>query len=96
VLRSDATLARVQVRAYDLTVSEYNALMQVQKAVCAICGEKDPVGKRLAIDHDHETGRVRGLLCTRCNPGLGYFCDAPERLRRAAEYLEKSLTGLRT
>jgi hypothetical protein len=57
---------------------------------CAICG-KVPRSRRLAVDHDHKTGEVRGLLCASgdfgCNKGLGYFNDDPELLRRAYEYL---------
>jgi hypothetical protein len=57
-----------------------------QLAECIICGE--PKDSRFAVDHDHETGDVRGGLCMRCNMGIGHFRDDPELLRFAALYLE--------
>ena len=61
-----------------------------QGGKCAICGTQYVLGlKRLALDHCHETGRIRGLLCGSCNRGLGLFRDNPERLRKAIEYLGK-------
>lgn len=59
-----------------------------QRDCCAICGGRDPVsGKALAIDHDHSTGRVRGLLCIRCNTALGSFKDDAALLVGALAYL---------
>jgi peptide methionine sulfoxide reductase MsrB len=56
---------------------------------CAICGRtRRPDEKRLALDHDHVTGMVRGVLCQACNNGLGHFQDDPERLLKAALYIE--------
>lgn len=57
-----------------------------QIAECIICGGTQTI--QLSVDHDHQTGRVRGALCTRCNLGLGHFRDDPELLRIAALYLE--------
>lgn len=57
--------------AYSLTVEEYDALLASQGGVCAMCG-KPPAKNRLAVDHDHETGRIRGLLCRGCNGALGW------------------------
>lgn len=64
-------------------------MVLAQGGLCAICGEL-PSGKRalLFIDHDHKTGKVRGLLCGACNAGLGYFKDTTSRMTKAIEYLE--------
>lgn len=81
---------------YSLTVDDYLALLTIQGGKCAICGvAQNDHGRwrRLNLDHDHKTGRVRGLLCTKCNSALGYFSDTPGRLRRAADYLEGALHG---
>jgi len=64
----------------------YEALLGKQGNVCAICGDA-PKGKALAIDHDHETGTIRGLLCDHCNMGLGHFKDDPDLLLAAVKYL---------
>lgn len=72
---------------YGLTVEDYEALLGQQGGVCALCGGIEECGKLLAVDHCHETGRVRGLLCNRCNRGIGYFKDDPDALIRAASYL---------
>lgn len=55
-----------------MTLEDYNAQLQRQGGVCAICGEK-PKNNLLAVDHDHDTGAVRGLLCSPCNRHVGYF-----------------------
>lgn len=72
---------------YDLTVEQYDEMLAAQGGGCAICGEQCPSGSRLAVDHDHSTGTVRGLLCVRCNKGLGSFQDSIVRLRAAEQYL---------
>lgn len=78
-------------RKFGMSPEEYAELLSDQGGTCKICGALPGKGRRLAVDHAHdEHGRVRGLLCTRCNPGIGYFRDSPALLRKAAEYLEKS------
>lgn len=76
---------------YGLTPERYVEMLEEQGGVCAICGTDEWPGKdnRPHVDHDHSTGRVRGILCSHCNHGLGKFRDDPKRLRAAAEYLER-------
>ncbi len=81
------------LRKYGITLEYYKELFDKQRGICGICGssERDIVnGKRkdLAVDHDHLTGRVRGLLCGVCNRGIGALGDSVERIRRALKYLE--------
>ena len=71
---------------YGITAEEYAALLADQGGVCYICGGKSGK-KRLAVDHDHRTGEVRGLLCKRCNRMLGYYRDNAGAFARAAAYL---------
>lgn len=68
---------------------QYDAMLEKQGGGCAICGNdvSNSEGHRLAVDHDHETGEVRGLLCFPCNTSIGHFRDNPEFLKRAAVYL---------
>jgi Recombination endonuclease VII len=75
-------------QAYGISSEEYAALLTAQGKVCAICKKKDR--KRLSVDHCHDTRTVRGLLCTKCNIGLGHFDDDIERLRAAIAYLERA------
>lgn len=74
---------------YGIGISKYNEMLENQNGVCAICANP-PSGhkKRLCVDHCHETGTVRGLLCDACNVGLGRFKDDPELLVSAISYLE--------
>lgn len=81
-------VAEARKRRYGISIEEYDALSIKQKGVCAICGGP-PVKNRnsLSVDHCHETGHIRGLLCGRCNTGLGMFKDLPELLEKALLYL---------
>ncbi len=73
-----------------MTLDEYNRMLTAQGGVCAICGVKTArKGWRLAVDHCHATGRVRGLLCHRCNSAIGMMRESAELMRRAADYLNK-------
>ncbi len=76
---------------YGITLAEYNTMLEAQDYKCAICGNEDEVeGRRLAIDHCHTSGKVRGLLCGKCNRGLGLFYDNDELLHNAIQYLKNS------
>lgn len=76
---------------YGITLEQYNAMLAEQGSVCAICHKDGTTGRggRLHVDHDHETGAVRGLICNHCNNGLGHFLDNPDTMRSGAEYIEK-------
>lgn len=72
---------------YGLTPAAYSAMLEGQNGVCAICGDECSTGRRLAVDHCHATGRIRGLLCARCNRAVGFVLDDPERAEAIAAYL---------
>jgi len=81
----DYQLAIQRERKYNLTEGEFYELFDKQDGRCAICHvEMD----KPCVDHDHKTGRVRGLLCTQCNTGLGMFKDSIRNLASAIVYLE--------
>ena len=75
--------------AYGIDIKAYGAILLEQNGVCAICGGVNPGGKRLSVDHNHETGRVRGLLCHRCNAGIGMFKENIELFSSAVSYLKE-------
>lgn len=75
-------------REYGLTLAEYDAMLAGQHGVCAICGKTESVAPNMPVDHDHQTGKVRALLCTPCNTVLGLAAESPDRLRAMAAYLE--------
>jgi len=84
-------------KKFGLTLDVYEAILEHQGGVCAICGKAETMinsgSKRLqplAVDHCHKTGRVRGLLCAKCNHALGNFDDSTALLRRAIKYLERA------
>lgn len=73
---------------YGVTVEEVEIRLQAQQYQCLICATD--IADEYSVDHCHERGHVRGLLCRRCNVGLGWFNDIPERLERAARYLRQN------
>lgn len=83
----------VTLNEYGLTPEKYAARLALQEDACAICHSSDPVhwSGRFQVDHDHVTGEVRGLLCSRCNGGLGMFSDDVERLRKAILYIANAI-----
>lgn len=83
-----------RLRQYGISAEDYRKILAAQGGSCAICGRIDSGNAndtRLHVDHCHATGKVRGLLCTNCNHGIGKFADSPERLNRAAAYLLASV-----
>ena len=79
------------VHKYNITLDEYNNLLIKQNNSCAICGRADPTGYNWHVDHDHTTGKVRGLLCSKCNQGLGLFDENTNSLNRAIKYLNENM-----
>ena len=84
---SDWSYKHTLKRRYGITIDDYDAMLLAQSGGCAICGRKSSSRGRLHVDHSHEFGYVRGLLCDSCNSGIGRFKDNSELLNRAAEYL---------
>ena len=79
---------------YGLTREDYDRMFEEQKGVCCVCEQPGkPVNnshRTLVVDHNHTTNKVRGLLCSSCNTGLGMFYDNPRLLHKAATYLKKT------
>lgn len=77
-------------KRYGITLADYERLLQSQQGRCAICGgpPRGGDGHRFHVDHCHETGTVRGLLCNPCNRGVGLFADSLERISAAIAYME--------
>lgn len=75
-------------RHFGITVEDYRAMFEKQGGVCAICGAPPPNKRGFHVDHDHKTGKIRGLLCHHCNVGIGNLRDSIDMLRKALAYLE--------
>ena len=71
---------------YGLTEAEHEAMLEQQNGLCRICGKAE----KLVVDHNHETGKVRGLLCPGCNKGIGFLGDTSEGVQKALTYLQNS------
>jgi hypothetical protein len=90
------------MRCYGLTEAEYEKMKSEQEHTCYLCGSEGFIigsnnhTEKLAVDHCHETGAVRRLLCHNCNRALGLMKDDPELLRKAADYLESYREGATT
>jgi len=86
-------LKRQLKHKFRLDINDFFALLNEQKGLCAVC--KAPImitNKGYAVDHCHETGTIRGLLCNRCNLGLGLFKDNEDALLEAANYIVRHRT----
>ncbi len=86
------SVRRTVLKRYGMTIADHDAMIKKQNGVCVICGDPPGVIGRwstLHIDHDHATGKVRGLLCHGCNVGLGLFRDSSKFLKNAARYLDE-------
>ncbi len=73
-------------RKFGITLADYDRILEEQGGRCAICGD-DPGDVTLHVDHDHDTGEIRALLCIRCNNGIGLFRESPELFDAAATYV---------
>lgn len=77
---------------FGMSVEEYDAMLLRQDGRCAICGDlPDVLKKPLCVDHDHATNKIRGLLCQRCNTGVGQLQDSVDNLKAAIKYLERQV-----
>lgn len=74
---------------YNLSLHDYRTMLQNQKFACAICEIEFDNTQRACVDHCHDTGEVRGLLCKNCNSGIGLLGDNEQSLRKALKYVER-------
>lgn len=80
-------------RSYGIGIVDYIVMLKEQNGLCAICKKPETSIRKnkvmqLAVDHCHETGKIRSLLCSKCNPGIGYFNHDINLLKSAIDYLE--------
>jgi Recombination endonuclease VII len=78
------------IRRYGISLQEYNAKLEEQNNVCKLCLSSCTTGRRLAVDHCHTTGKVRGLLCKNCNQALGLFKESADLIEKAADYIKEN------
>lgn len=86
--RLKASHLKHRLKRFGLTPEQYDKLLLAQMGACAVCSRTEK--RKLAVDHDHSTGKIRGLLCTRCNNGLGAFNDNTDLLNAAIVYINKN------
>ena len=89
---------KILLRTYGITLDQYNKMLAEQGGVCAICLQPEKIMhsgkiKRLSVDHDHKTGKIRGILCHRCNTTLGQYEDNPDLMRNLITYLESNFNS---
>ena len=88
--RKNWVTANRRLKRRGATQQIYNELYEAQRGCCAICSEPEEKFSWLCIDHDHTSGRIRGLLCPNCNRGIGLLKDSSELLQKAHHYLESA------
>ena len=76
-------------RQYGMSLADYERMFERQAGLCRICGVRPRKGTNLHVDHDHETGAVRGLLCFKCNNAIGLFDESHDLFQAAADYLKR-------
>lgn len=86
---------RRKLHVYGISEEMYAARLKLQGGVCAICGTKPSTKRRLAVDHDHQTGDIRGLLCHRCNQALGLMGDKPDLFLQSFRYLRRFMVDVK-
>lgn len=74
---------------YNISMGEYEEMLEEQGGLCKICRGTNADGRRLTVDHNHSTNQIRGLLCTKCNLGLGHFKDSINLLEAALLYMRE-------
>ena len=89
IRRAGETNKIYNLKRYGMTVDDYNALVLKQNNQCAICQKRLSYGRGTNVDHDHATGKVRGLLCLHCNTGIGNLMDSRTILLSAVKYLDQ-------
>jgi Rps23 Pro-64 3,4-dihydroxylase Tpa1-like proline 4-hydroxylase len=87
--RAKKTNRKNKLKQYGLTVDQYNQLIENQNNSCLICKKEFSEQIKSHIDHCHASGKVRGILCQKCNQGIGLFYESLESLQSAIEYLKK-------
>ena len=83
----EKNLSDKRYKKYGITQEEYLRIVRLQEYKCAVCFKEDKIN--LSVDHNHKTGKLRGIICNRCNMALGNVGDSPQVLRSLANYLEK-------
>jgi hypothetical protein len=78
------------IKKFGIHADQYEAIAKKQNYQCAICEKPEPCNRALAVDHCHNTKKIRGLLCTNCNMALGKFQDNIDYLKKAIEYMERN------
>jgi ERCC4-type nuclease len=89
--RKNEQKKRFLIKKYGITQEQYNELYNKQEGKCAICKKhQSELKQALGVDHNHKTGKIRGLLCSKCNRGLGYFNDNKDIVNSAGNYLNEN------